>query len=110
MTNEDLYSKFSDCSEKELNKILIEACYDGKLEIIKYVLESENLKEHANIHYNRDNSFYWLLLKEHFDIIEYLIYDYKIEKTELIELHLNSFKNKKFTNKIKEMFNNPERN
>jgi hypothetical protein len=63
VNNLELYEKFKNHNKKELNQVLIEACYDGKLEIIKYVLESEYLKEHANIHYNHDNPFIGFYLK-----------------------------------------------
>ena len=110
MSNPEFYEKLKNSNEKELNQVLISACYDGNLEVVQYVLTSEDLSEHANIHYNRDNPFYWILFKGHVDIIEYLVNDFNIEKTTLIEHHLDSFKNKDLASKVKEMFNSRDIN
>ena len=66
------------------------ACWNGHLQLANYLLISSELKEHADIHADNDEAFINICKypKNKDDIIQYLIFDYQIEKTKHIELFL----------------------
>ena len=74
--------------QRRLNGELLNACYGGNLDLVKYLLTSPDLKEHADIHAKNSESFINAISNGHVEIIEYLIWDYKIEKTEHVEQYL----------------------
>ena len=57
MINQELKEKYNKLNQEELNKQFINACKDGNLEIIKYLLTSPELKEHSNIHTRNDEEY-----------------------------------------------------
>lgn len=61
------------------------ACKEGYVEMVKYLLTSPDLQEHANIHENKDSIFRTICLDGNSQMIQYLIFDYNIEKTEYID-------------------------
>ena len=67
-------------SQEELNHELLKACYNGNLEIIKYLLTTPDLKVHANIHEtesdffnNEKNALMYACINGHLNIVEYLL-------------------------------------
>ncbi len=50
MNNSYLYNQFKDLTQTELNDQFLNACKDGSLDKVKYLLTSPDLKYHANIH------------------------------------------------------------
>jgi len=66
------------------------ACKHNHLNIVKYLLDAPDLKEHANIHAKGDEAFKNAYTANHLDIINYLIIDYKIPRTKEIEELLSS--------------------
>lgn len=72
---------------------IIGSCKEGHLDMVQYLLTSTELKEHANIHAREDQAFisaYKIGKPENYEVIEYLLFDYGIEKTRHIENFFNS--------------------
>lgn len=63
-----------------LDFIFIYACGNGSLETVQFVLNSEELKEHADIYGNDNDGFRRALRDNHHDILQYLIFDCNIEQ------------------------------
>lgn len=71
--------------------LLNEATTRARVNIVKYLLESPELSEHPDIHEDEDFAFKSCLIyktEEHKELLKYLIFDFKIEKTEDIIKHL----------------------
>lgn len=66
------------------------AAYKGHLNIVQYLLTSTELKKHADIHKNHDESFIWACNHNQLEIIKYFIFDRNIEKTKNIKNYLYS--------------------
>jgi hypothetical protein len=73
------------------NSALYEAFIADRLDIANYLLTSPDLKEHANIHANDDICFTNMCSVEKYSVIEYLIFDYKIERTQTINEFLTNW-------------------
>ena len=54
MINQELKEKYKKYNKQQLNDAFIYACRDGNLEIIKYLLTSAELTEHADMHAGND--------------------------------------------------------
>lgn len=78
------YEEFKDLSQKELNHRYINACNQGNLEVIRYVLTSPELKHHADI--NTDNGFGLQAACEYGDltIVKYLIHSPELKENIII--------------------------
>lgn len=61
------------------------------LHIVKYILSSEELTEHADIHTNNDFPFIFATIGKRQDIIEYLLLDYKINITPKIQEMIDGY-------------------
>jgi ankyrin repeat protein len=55
-------------SKDKLNKLLINACRDGDLELVKYCL-----REGANIHAQNDFALRWASQNGHIEVVKYLV-------------------------------------
>jgi ankyrin repeat protein len=77
------------------------ACMNGQLEVVKYLLTSPDLKEHADIHAEDDWGFRWACENGQLEIVKFLIDEFKITRTQKIEEFL--LENKKYN--IVNMFN-----
>jgi len=64
-----------------LDDAVFAACMQGHLNIVKYLLESQELIINADIYSYKSRSFKLLAMKNDTEIMEYLIFDYKIKKT-----------------------------
>lgn len=89
MENAEIYNKFKDLDQKDLDKEFVEACKYGNLEIVKYLLTSPELKKHANLYASDDSGFKNACHNGHLDIIEYII-----TSDELKDYPNSRFKNK----------------
>ena len=58
---------------KQLNKVFIDSCQNGHLEIVKYLLTSPDLKEHADIHADNDVGFRWACENGYLEVVKYLL-------------------------------------
>ncbi len=73
MQNEELYKNFHAFDHKQLNNQFEYACQNGHLDIVKYLLTSSELKEHANIHTEEDSGLKLACSNGHLNIVEYLL-------------------------------------
>lgn len=60
---------------------LFEACRDGNLKNVEYLLNDPSLKEYLDIHANDDLAFQLAATGNHLNIVYFLIKDMNIEKT-----------------------------
>ena len=60
-------------TQEQLNDVFIDSCQKGHLEIVKYLLISPDLKEHADIHADNDYGFRLACEKGHLEIVKYLL-------------------------------------
>jgi len=81
------YSRFKNATQKQLDECFIDACTFQRFDEIKYLLTSPELKIHADVHTLEDIGFAHLSGDKPGgkEIIEYLIFEYNIEKTPFIE-------------------------
>ena len=105
MINEELKEKYKKLNQEELNDQFIDACENGHLEIVKYLLTSPELTEHANIHAENDSGFSWACDQGHLEVVKYLIIDMNIDKTTYIEKYLNEKTDNKNVQQAIELFN-----
>jgi ankyrin repeat protein len=68
-----LYEEYKNLPEEVLNDIFLGACYQGNLELAKFVLTYPSLKNHANIHANDDLSLNHACSEGHLEIVKYLL-------------------------------------
>jgi len=73
MKNIELYEKFKNGSQSSYNLHFTKACLEGDLEVVKYLLTSPDLKEHADIHTRDDQGFIYACEKRNFELIKYLL-------------------------------------
>ena len=99
-------SVYKKLNQEELNDEFIDACRDGNLNIVKYLLTSAELTEHVDIHAENDSGFSWACDRGHLEVVKYLIIDMNIEKTTHIEKYLNENKDNKTVKQAIEMLNN----
>ena len=57
MINQELKEKYKKLNQEELNDQFINACKNDNLDIVKYLLTSSELTEHADIHAADDLGF-----------------------------------------------------
>ncbi len=65
--------KYRSMSQEELNSELLNACDNGDLEIISYVLTSPELNIHANIHYSEGLALFCGINQENLEVVKYLL-------------------------------------
>jgi ankyrin repeat protein len=73
MSFKSFYSKYKNFSQKKLNIAFNEACVNGNLDEVRYLLTSTELKEHADIHFNNDNGLSDACWEGHLEIVKYLL-------------------------------------
>ena len=103
--NQELKEKYKKLNKEELNDQFIDACENGHLEIVKYLLTSAELTEHANIHAKNHEGFICACRYGSLEVIKYLIIDMNIEKTTQIEKYLNENKDNDNVQQAIELFN-----
>lgn len=72
-------------SQSDLNQEAWEACFNGKLEQLEYVLYSPELKIHADIYHDDGLCFLWAYEKNYMDIVNYLLYKVKYKFTDKVK-------------------------
>jgi len=92
-----------DYTKEQLNLSLQALCAVGDLEGIKYNLTSPELKEHGNINYSNGICLEFLFMNDHIHVFEYLIFDYKLQKSTVLN-RLLKIHNDETSEKIKSMF------
>ncbi len=73
---------------------LCQACRGGHLEVVKFLLTSDTLKEKADIYAQNGHIFSTLIVWNRLDILNYLVFEYKIEERECIKQSLLDFPSK----------------
>ena len=85
MINQELKEKYKKLNQEELNDQFIDACENGQLEVVKYLLTSAELTEHADIHAQNDSGFSWACAQGHLEVVKYLLTS--PELTEHADIH-----------------------
>ncbi len=70
---EELKLKFQHCEQNELRFHFLNACKNGYLEIVRYLLTSPELSEHVDIHLEDDEGFRLAHKNNRLDVIRYLL-------------------------------------
>ncbi len=73
MINTKDKNKYKTLTPKQLNKVFINSCQKGHLEIVQYLLTSPDLKEHANIHADNDLGFRLACENGYLEVVKYLL-------------------------------------
>jgi len=88
MDNLELYNSFFDAPQQSLNHHFMWACNLNDLEKVKYLLNSKELPNHAEVHYQEDAPFILACKNEHIEVLHYLILEFKIDRTEAMNKYL----------------------
>lgn len=84
----------------------INACKAGQLEIVRYLVESPDLKEHVSIYTQNQQAIFWAIQKKQQNILEYFIFELKMPLTKNIENYIeDNIEDIFWANKIKKLFN-----
>lgn len=70
--------------------IMTYAADNGQLDVIKYFLNSEYLKQYVDIHVKDDLIIRLAYQKSHLDLVNYLVFDLKMEPTPYLEEYMKS--------------------
>ncbi len=100
---EILHGDIHQFSKDKVSMALQAACALGNLDSIKNFLTSPDLKEHGDLNYDNGVALEFLFMNEHLHVFEYLIFDYKLEKTKVLE-RLMEIHQDAFSEKIQKMF------
>ena len=85
MINQELKEKYKKLNQEELNKQFTNACKNDDLDIVKFLLTSPELTEHADIHALNDEGFIWACVQGHLEVVKYLLTS--PELTEHADIH-----------------------
>jgi ankyrin repeat protein len=78
-------------SPQHPDNIFLYSAYDNhKIEVIKYLLDSPDILNKPDIHINKDETFIDCTKYKLYDIVNYLIFEFNIEKTEYISTYLKN--------------------
>jgi ankyrin repeat protein len=78
------------CPQHPDNIFLYSAYDNNRLEVVKYLLSSPEVVKKPDIHLNEDETFIYCTKYKLYDIVNYLIFDLNIEKTEYIKTYLTN--------------------
>lgn len=73
MTSSLVYNKYRKLSAEKINHAFIDACHDGNLNEVRYLLTSTDLKNNANIHYYDDSGLSDACWHGHLHVAKYLL-------------------------------------
>ena len=85
MINQELKEKYKKLNQEELNDQFIDVCAQGHLEVVKYLLTSPELTEHADIHAKYDLGFRGACENGRLEVVKYLLTS--PELTEHVDIH-----------------------
>ncbi len=68
-----IYDRYKGKRIDALNDCFIDACTNGDLEAVKYLLTSEELVINAQINTQNNDGIFWATVNNHIDIVEYLL-------------------------------------
>ncbi len=72
-------------NQEQLNEVLLEACKNGDLEMVRYVLTSPELTIHADIHADKDYAFQWACHNGHLEVVKYLLTSHELTDHAIIQ-------------------------
>lgn len=99
--------KLNRASQKVVNQSFIGACKVQDFDLICYLLNSNRMKNKADIHANKDEGFKLAFIYGRFNILEYFIFELNIEKSKVIQEYLDLKHHHEdfyFNEKVKSMF------
>lgn len=80
------------------------SCIQNQTAVIKYLLSSPKLKKHADVHAMLDTPFKEALRHESEELLQFYIFDLRIEQTEFIKQALVEYSTKPIYQKVESMF------
>jgi ankyrin repeat protein len=96
-------------TEKKLNifknggELLLSAVRGRKNDIVEYLLSSEELESHVDVHYDRDMVFRYSIVNKDSHLLSFLIFDMNLNKTKDIEEFLSN-RTIDYTYEVEQMF------
>lgn len=66
-------NRYQKMTIEQLDRELINACQNGDIEIVKYILTSPDLNQNSNINTLSNNAVSFARLKDHFEVFAYLL-------------------------------------
>ena len=85
MINQELKEKYNKLNQKELNEQFIDACAQGHLEVVEFLLTSAELKEHADVHAKDDLGFRVACRSGRLEVVKYLLTSTELK--EHVDIH-----------------------
>ena len=85
MINQELKQRYKKYNKQQLNDEFISACKNDDLDIVKYLLTSAKLTEHADIHAQNDEGFRSACRYGRLEVVKYLLTS--SELTEHADIH-----------------------
>jgi ankyrin repeat protein len=79
-SNSDFYTQVKKFNKEKLNESLLDACQDGDLDKVKFLLTSPELKIHAHIHYEKNSALHNASRNGHLHIVKYLLTSTELQK------------------------------
>lgn len=76
--------------KEELSKSFIAACHVGDLNAVISLLSNPDFEKYVDVHFDNDVAFKWTIYNKRVEVMQYLILDYKIEKTKKMEDFLST--------------------
>jgi hypothetical protein len=86
---QSFYERFKDLTKGQLGECLVDACTNNRLEEVRYLLTSPELKRHANIHVLNDSSLIQACANGHFEIVKYLLTSPELKEHACIQAEQN---------------------
>lgn len=91
-------------TQQKVNYAFVESCLYGRAEIVKYLMETDEITYKPNIHTKKDYAFKKLLDNEEGEILRYFIFDLNIKKSRFIKKYLEE-NTDDFSKQVKDWFN-----
>lgn len=88
--SKSFYSKYKNFSQEKLNTAFHEACSNGNLDEVKYLLISPEIKEHADISYYGDTGLSDACWNGHLEIVKYLLTSPELKEHANLNDHLEN--------------------
>jgi hypothetical protein len=84
-----LYEKLIQADQNALDHYFTEACSRGDLNVVKFLLASPELKNHANIHTSNDLGIYFACKIKDKELVNYLLSSEDIKENITAEIAIN---------------------
>ena len=74
-------------------RILEATCECGRLDILKYLVDLPTFNKNLDFHFDNDTCFKGAYYYSHLDVVEFLIFNLNLTKTEEIKKYINEYQN-----------------